>query len=179
MPSVDPLPRNAIVDPDLIAALARADAAGTGSWLVRLVAHAPAQGNPLLKMLDVVNGGDELPARLRHLIRLLLAQMAGDRYTESLNERALLAEGFDPGFLSDLRWSYDDAPNLEPREKIALRFAEQMFLDAKKNDDAVYAQLRDHFTEPEIMRIAVITGVNYAISILMSTTGATAEDDGA
>jgi alkylhydroperoxidase family enzyme len=175
--NVDPLPRTAIDDPELLASLARADERGAGAWLVRLVAHAPAQGNPLLDMLEVVNGGDELPARMRHLIRLLLAQMAGDPYTTGLNERALVLEGFDPTFLANLRWTYDDAPTLEPREKLALRYAEQMFLDAKGNNDAVYEELHRHFTEPEIMRIAVITGVNYAMSVLMCATGAVPEDD--
>lgn len=177
MPNVDAVPRDAIVDPELVAALDRADADGAGSWLVRFVAHAPAQGNPLLRMLDAVNGGDALPARLRHLLRLLLAQMAGDPYTSSLNEQALLREGFDPAFLADLRWSYSEADALETRERLALRYAEQMFLDAKANDDAVYDELREHFTEAEIMRIAVITGVNYAMSLLLRTTGATADDD--
>jgi alkylhydroperoxidase family enzyme len=177
MPNVEAVARRAIVDPELVAALERADADGGGSWLVRFVAHAPAQGIPLLRMLDVVNGGDALPSRLRHLLRLLLAQMAGDPYTTSLNEQALQREGLDPGFLANLRWSYAESDLLEPRERLALRYAEQMFLDAKRNDDAVYDELREHFTEPEIMRIAVITGVNYAMSLLLRTTGATAQDD--
>ena len=177
MPNVDALPREQIDDPALVAALGRADAEGRGAWLVRLLAHSPEQGAPLLRMLDVVNGGDALPERLRRLLRLLLAQMAGDPYTAALNEDALVREGFDLAFLSDLRWSYAEAPGLERRERLALAYAEQMFLDAKRIDDRVYDELREHFTEPEIMRIAVITGVNYALSLLVRATGAMPGDD--
>jgi alkylhydroperoxidase family enzyme len=179
MPNIDVVPREHIVDPAIAAALERADREGDGAWFVRLLAHAPAQGVPLLTMLDVVNGGDALPARLRYLLRLLLAQMAGDAYTMALAERALVQEGLAPEFLRELRWAYADATQLDLPEKLALAYAEQMFLDAKKNDDDVYDSLREHFTEAEMMRIAVITGVNYAVSLLLRTTGATTVDDGA
>ena len=177
MPNVDPLSRDMITDPDVLAALDRADAGAEGSWLVTFLAHEPAQGKPLLDLLEVVNGGEALPARLRHLVRLLLAQMADDPYTASINEKALMRLGLDPLSLADLRWTYEQSDRFDTREKLALRYAEQMFLDAKGVDDAVYTALREHFTEAEIMRIAVITGVNYAFSVLMRTTGATEHDD--
>jgi alkylhydroperoxidase family enzyme len=42
-----------------------------------------------------------------------------------------------------------------PRERIALRFAELMAVDHLKIDDALFAELRRHFTEAEIVELGV------------------------
>lgn len=178
MPRIDALPTDAIDDPEIVAALDRLEQAGApGAWLVRFAARVPEHGKALLRMLEVVNEGGDLPPRLRHLVRLLLAQMAGDEYTAAISIYALTAEGLDPDWLGELRWIYADSPLIDERERLALRFAEQMFLDAKGVNDAMYDEMRTVFTEPEIMRIATITGVNYAICLLVSTTKATTAGD--
>lgn len=44
------------------------------------------------------------------------------------------------------------------REKMALRFAERMALSHHTLDDAFFAGLRRHFTDPEIVELGLITG---------------------
>ena len=46
-----------------------------------------------------------------------------------------------------------------PRERAALTFAELMATDHQKIDDAVFAELRRHFSEAEIVELGVSTAL--------------------
>ena len=46
---------------------------------------------------------------------------------------------------------------LSPRERVAIRFAEKHALDHHKVNDALWAELRNHFTESEIIELAAHT----------------------
>jgi len=45
-----------------------------------------------------------------------------------------------------------------PRETLALRFATLMAQDHHKLDDRLFAELRAHFTDPEIIELGLVTG---------------------
>ena len=45
-----------------------------------------------------------------------------------------------------------------PRETVALRFATLMAQDHHKLDDGFFAELRAHFTDPEIIELGLVTG---------------------
>ena len=55
----------------------------------------------------------------------------------------------------------DDAASdlFTPRERAALTFAELMATDHLKIDDAVFAELRRHFSEAEIVELGVATAL--------------------
>jgi len=42
---------------------------------------------------------------------------------------------------------------LSPRERAAIRFAEKLAVDHQKVDDALWSELRRHFTEAEIVEL--------------------------
>jgi alkylhydroperoxidase family enzyme len=46
---------------------------------------------------------------------------------------------------------------LSPRERAAIKFAEKHAVDHHKIDDALWAELRAHFTEAEIIELAAHT----------------------
>lgn len=69
-----------------------------------------------------------------------------------------------------LGWSEEILARLEEHEALpldepvraALRFAERMTLDSNGVDDALFAALRAHFDEGEIVEIAAVVGLfNY------------------
>ena len=45
-----------------------------------------------------------------------------------------------------------------PREASALRFATLMAQDHRRLDDRSFAELRAHFTDPEIIELGMVTG---------------------
>lgn len=52
-----------------------------------------------------------------------------------------------------------DPALFSPRERAALTFAELMATDHHKIDDAVFAEVRRHFSEAEIVELGVWTAV--------------------
>jgi alkylhydroperoxidase family enzyme len=46
---------------------------------------------------------------------------------------------------------------LSPRERAALRFAERLAVDHHKVDDALWAEMRRHFSEAEIIELVAHT----------------------
>jgi alkylhydroperoxidase family enzyme len=52
-----------------------------------------------------------------------------------------------------------DSELFSPRERAALRFAELMATDHQKVDDGVFAELRRHFSEAEIVELGVATAL--------------------
>ena len=46
---------------------------------------------------------------------------------------------------------------LTPRERAAIRFADKLAVDHHKVDDALWAELRSHFSEAEIIELAAHT----------------------
>ncbi|PYO33970.1 MAG: hypothetical protein DMD86_09520 [Candidatus Rokuibacteriota bacterium] len=46
---------------------------------------------------------------------------------------------------------------LSPRERVAIRFAEKLAVDHHKVDDTLWAELRRHFSEAEIIELAAHT----------------------
>ena len=52
----------------------------------------------------------------------------------------------------------DEAASFTPREQSALRYAELMALDHQQVDDAFFRQLREQFTEPEIIELGMMIG---------------------
>ncbi len=178
MATIEVLDRSDIVDPELVDALDRSDQTGLpGSWLLRLFARQPDSARLMIPMLDTLNRGGSLSARLKELVRSLVAGMVGDSYYAGPRCRAAIDEGVTRELLSAARSGYEDDPRLSDRERLALRFAEQILLDSKKVDDAFYAELKAHFTEPEIMELGTFASITYGLCVVTASVGAGPEDD--
>jgi len=51
----------------------------------------------------------------------------------------------------------DDSPLLSPRERAAVRFADRMATDHHNVDDALWKELRAHFSEAEVIELVAHT----------------------
>lgn len=58
-----------------------------------------------------------------------------------------------------------------PRERVALRFAELMAFDHHKVDDAMFAELRRHFTDAEVVELGVSAALNLGLGRLTAILG--------
>jgi alkylhydroperoxidase family enzyme len=54
---------------------------------------------------------------------------------------------------------YEASPLYSEREKVALRYADAITWDPSRADDALWADLRRHFSEPELVEIGYAVGV--------------------
>ena len=122
--------------------------------LMRYFVHCPE----LVKGLAAFSGGLKvnrtLPEKLVELVRLRIAffnqcrSCMAIRYTDAI----------DDGLTEDLVCSLErpaEAENLTDAEKAAIRFGELMATDHLRIDDAVYADLREHFSQPQIVELGM------------------------
>ncbi len=54
---------------------------------------------------------------------------------------------------------YEASPRFTDREKAALRYADAITWDPSRADDALWAELKRHFSEPELVEIGYAVGV--------------------
>jgi len=142
-----PATLKALVKPELLTDLEQG--------LMRYFAHRPE----LVPGLAAFSGGlkqhRSLPEKLVELVRLRIAffnqcrSCMAIRYTDAVND----------GVTEDLVCSLErpqEAENLTDDEKAALRFGELMATDHLRIDDAVYDELKKHFTQAQIVELGMI-----------------------
>ena len=172
---VAPLPREAITDPEMQDLIAQSDALGVPDDLFpRIVARAPEQAKPLMRALLMSHAEGNVDHRLKEIVRILLARFAGDAYFAALRSRRARDMGLDEARIEAGCNDYEDSSLFSEAEKWALRYAEQMFLDATKIDDAFYGELKKHFTEPQIMELGAFIAFHYGMQMFMRSLGAAA-----
>jgi len=54
---------------------------------------------------------------------------------------------------------YERSSRFTEREKVALRYADAITWDPTRADDALWADLKRHFTEPELVEVGYLVGV--------------------
>jgi alkylhydroperoxidase family enzyme len=64
---------------------------------------------------------------------------------------------------------YERSTRLTEAEKLALRYADQMQKDPRVIDNAWYEELRRHYSEAEVMELAVFVALNLGFHAVFST----------
>lgn len=139
-------------DPDLRNAIRAADATPLEQGIMRFMAHRP----PLAKLVAQFGGGLKmsrtLPERMIELMRLRIAFHNQCRSCMAIRYTSALDDGLTEGLVCQLA-APELADDLTPAEKAAIRFGDLLATDHLSIDDAVYDELRAHFTEAEIIEI--------------------------
>ncbi len=107
---------------------------------------------------DVFRGG-RVPRRIKELVRLRLSLSHGCRFCNQGNRVDALAAGLSEADV-DAVADYE-ASALDGAEKAALRLADQMLLTnpGGQLDDGLYAELREHYDDAEILELGVVLGI--------------------
>ncbi len=139
-------------DPDL-RAMARADErTPLEQGLTRIFAHRPEVAKPLLRFAGAMRANRTLPDRLYELVRLRIAFFNQCRSCMAIRYPDALADGVTEDLVCSLERPAE-APDLTDAEKVAIRYAELFATDHLRIDDALFDELRRHFTEPEIVEL--------------------------
>ncbi|WP_298172659.1 carboxymuconolactone decarboxylase family protein [Novosphingobium sp.] len=141
-------------DPRLRAAMKPEDRTEIEQGMIRFLAHCPDQVLGMMQFAGALKVHRQLPEKLVELVRLRVAffnqcrSCMAIRYTDALED----------GVTEDLVCSLErpqEAENLTPAEKAAIRFGEAMATDHLRIDEAMYADLRKHFSESEIVELGM------------------------
>jgi alkylhydroperoxidase family enzyme len=172
MPHIEPLAMEQITDPELLELMRRCEELGVPDPLFpRIAARVPSYAKAMLRALLMSHTEGNVDHRLKEIIRIQLARFAGDPYFSKLRSRKAKAAGLDEATIDAGCGDYDDDPRFTEAEKVALRYADQMYLDPEKVDKAFYDELKKHYTEPQIMELGAFIAFHYGMQTFMRTLG--------
>lgn len=167
---IEPLSLDAITDPELRDLIAQAETLGVpGTTFARIIARSPEHAKPFLRALIMSHAEGNVDHKLKEIIRIQLARFAEDPYFSELRSSKARAEKLGEDKIDAGSDDYEDSPLFSEAEKCALRYADQMFLDANKVDAALYAELKTHFSEAQIMELGSFIALHYGMQIYMRT----------
>jgi AhpD family alkylhydroperoxidase len=133
-----------------------------------IMAQRPAMAAALATLSDAVVHSGTLPRRLTELIRLRIAFHNQCRSCMAIRYQ----DAVDDGVTEDLVCSLagpDEAPDLTAAERAALHFADLFATNHLAIDDAVYDDLRQYYSEGELVEI----GLNCALDVGVGRLAAT------
>ena len=176
MTRIAPLPRAAITDPELRGLMEQGEALGVPDDLfVRIIARAPDQAKPTMRALLMSFTQGNVDHRLKEIIRILLARFAHDDYFANLRSKKARDMGLTEQRIDEGCSAYeDDSKGFSEAEKIALRFADLMYLDANQIDKSFYDEMKKHWSEAQIMELGSFMVCYYGMAMFMRSLGAKA-----
>jgi alkylhydroperoxidase family enzyme len=121
----------------------------------RIYVRAEAGRNWLRHWNELLNGGT-LPVPLKEMCRVLISMKHGCGYCSTVRSRIAYESGLTEEKLM-ATMDFEESPMFDARERAALRFASRF----KEGDDAidndeVYADLKKHFSEEEIVELGLL-----------------------
>jgi AhpD family alkylhydroperoxidase len=136
--------------------------------LMRFFAHCPEQALGLAQFGGALKRNRHLPERLVELVRLRVAFFNQCRSCMAIRYSDAVADGVTEGLVCSLERP-QEASELSPAEKAAIRFGELLATDHLSINDATFAELREHFSEAEIVEL----GMTCAFFVGFGRLGAT------
>ncbi len=127
---------------------------------VRYYAHRPELAKALLQFMGVLRAPGLLSARLIELVRLRVAFHNQCRSCMAIRYDMAVQDGVSEELVCQLERP-QDAADLTAAERVALRYADLFATNHLAIDDALIQELREHFSEPEIVEL----GLNVSIFV--------------
>lgn len=107
--------------------------------------------------LKAVLASLSLPPRLLELVRLRVAFHNQCRSCMALRSADAIEDGLTEELVCDLERP-EESDDLTERERSALEYADKLSIAHHAVDDALFARLREHFTEEEIVELGAHIG---------------------
>jgi alkylhydroperoxidase family enzyme len=134
----------------------------------RIQAHQPAMALAQDALGQAVMRQGTLPPRLFELIRLRIAFHNQCRSCMSIRYAYAVDNGFDEGLVCSLE-KPAEAADLTMAERSALRFADLFATNHLAIDDAVYDDLRQYYTEQELVELGYLCAISVGFGRLAAT----------
>lgn len=141
-------------DPALRAMVSADQATPLEQGLLRMMAHTPEVTKAWLGFAFAMMQHARLPRRLVELVRLRIAFHNQCRSCMAIRYQSALDAGVTEDLVCSLARPFE-APDLTAAEKAALAYADLSATDHLSIDDAMFATLRQHFDEPQIVELGM------------------------
>ncbi|OZM78091.1 carboxymuconolactone decarboxylase family protein [Pseudonocardia sp. MH-G8] len=140
----------------------RARRGGTLTSLDRMLLHSPPLADGWNSLMGAVRTASTLPADVRELAILRVAALNGADYEWRAHEPLGRAAGLTDADLTALRGDCDPG-TLAPRLSAALAYTDAMTAHVTVPDE-VFAYLREHFDDREVVELTVTIGAYNLVS---------------
>ena len=180
MTYVKPLAPEEIHDPELRDLIARCGQLGVPDALFpRILARVPDYAKALLRAMLLSHTEGKVDHKLKEIIRISLARIAGDKYFAGLRSAKAKQHGLDEQAIEAGAGDHDNDSCLSQAEKYALRYAKLMYLDPSRVDAEFYAGMKQHFSEAQIMELGAFVAFHYGMQVFARTLDAVPLAEGA
>jgi AhpD family alkylhydroperoxidase len=136
--------------------------------LMRMFAHCPEQAKGFVAFAGSLSTNRGLPERLIELVRLRVAFHNQCRSCMAIRYTNARADGVTEDLVCSLE-NPSQAEDLSEAEKAAIDYGERLATDHLSIDAAVYDNLREHFSEAQIVEL----GMNVALFVGFGRLAAT------
>ena len=123
--------------------------------LMRMIAHQPAMAKGMVAFSGALLRNNGLPRRLVELVRLRVAFHNQCRSCMAIRYQSAVDDGLTEGLVCSLERP-QDAPDLTAAEKAAIHYADLSSTDHLSITDATFDDLREHFSEADIVALGMI-----------------------
>jgi alkylhydroperoxidase family enzyme len=145
--------------------------------IFNMMAHAESNLRSLLRLGGTILSKQQLPGRLRELAILRIAKLSGARYEWVQHVPIGQAAGVTDAQVAALDAGKTDAACFDARERLVLRFTDEVVRDVRASDDT-FAQMKKQFSAREIVELILAIGYYMMIARLLETTGVDLEPAG-
>ena len=122
--------------------------------MTRMLAHNPAVALAFVKLAGAVKMNRTISERLAEMMRLRIAFHNQCRSCMAIRYSEARGDGVDENLVCSLE-KPQESKDLTPAEKVAVRYADLMATDHLAIGDALYDELREHYTEAQIVELGV------------------------
>ena len=132
--------------------------------VVRIMTRSSA-GMAWVKCWNSVLYGGKLPHKLKEMCRIRISVAHRCGYCSTVRSNVAREEGLNEELVNDV---LNDGSLLSPREKAALHYADLFKAgDEPIDSDAVYDRLKQHFSEEEIIELAMLCAQTVGVGRLV------------
>lgn len=136
--------------------------------LMRFFAHSPHIAKGLMAFTGALKEHRTLPERLAELVRLRIAFHNQCRSCMAIRYDEAVQDGVSEDVVCSLQ-KPAEAPDLSPAEKAALRYADRFATDHLAIGDADYAELREYFSEAQLVELGLWIALCVGVGRLAAT----------
>ena len=133
-----------------------------------IIGRLPAVAQALGSLNAALRANGTLPPRLLELVRLRIAFFNQCRSCIAVRYQSAIDDGLDEDAVCSLE-TPADAENLSAAEQSALRFAELFATNHLAIDNAVYDDLRQHFSEDQLVELGLHCAIALGVGRLSAT----------
>ena len=155
------------LDPGKRALIASAERTGAPDPRVVRIMSRSSAGLAWVKCWNSVLYEGKLPHKLKEMCRIRISVAHRCGYCSTVRSNVARTEGLDEAAVQEVL-SFPEAKSLSPRERAALHYADLFKSgDDPIDSDALYSDLRRHFSEEEIIELGMLCAQTVGVGRLV------------